>query len=55
MPSSEIAFAQLLVQAVPFYKELTLEQLGGPGTIWPERTEALALTAARQRSVGIPS
>jgi NADH-quinone oxidoreductase subunit G len=34
-----MAFAQL-VEAVPFYKGLTLETIGGRGVRWPEREEA---------------
>jgi NADH-quinone oxidoreductase subunit G len=40
--TSSMAFAQL-VEAVPFYKGLTLEQIGGRGVRWPEREEAAAL------------
>jgi NADH-quinone oxidoreductase subunit G len=43
--TSPIAFAQL-VSAVPFYRGLTLEQLGGRGVRWPEREEASAMPAA---------
>jgi NADH-quinone oxidoreductase subunit G len=40
--TSPIAFAQL-VSAVPFYRGLTLEQVGGRGVRWPEREEASAM------------
>jgi NADH-quinone oxidoreductase subunit G len=36
--TSGMAFAQL-VEAVPFYKGLTLETIGGRGVRWPEREE----------------
>jgi NADH-quinone oxidoreductase subunit G len=38
-----MAFEQL-VQAVPFYSGLTLEEIGGHGVRWPERPEAATLT-----------
>ncbi len=37
--TSGMAFGQL-VEAVPFYAGLTLEELGGHGVRWPEREEA---------------
>jgi NADH-quinone oxidoreductase subunit G len=39
--TSSIAFSQL-VEAVPFYNGITLEQIGGRGVRWPEREEASA-------------
>jgi NADH-quinone oxidoreductase subunit G len=42
--TSGMAFAQL-VEAVPFYAGLTLEELGGRGVRWPEREAASALLA----------
>ncbi len=36
------AFAQL-VAAVPFYEELTLEEIGGHGVRWPERPQAQSM------------
>jgi NADH-quinone oxidoreductase subunit G len=39
--TSSMAFAQL-VQAVPFYEGLTLEEIGGRGLRWPEREQAAA-------------
>jgi NADH-quinone oxidoreductase subunit G len=41
--TSSMAFAQL-VEAVPFYEGLTLEQIGGRGVRWPEREQASAFT-----------
>ena len=38
------AFAQL-VAAVPFYEGLTLEEIGGHGVRWPERPQALSMSA----------
>ena len=38
--TSSMAFARL-VEAVPFYRGLTLEAIGGRGVRWPEREEAL--------------
>jgi len=46
------AFAQL-VDAIPFYAGLTLEELGGHGVRWPERPQAAAISAGRQTSVGL--
>ena len=40
--TSSMAFAQL-VEAVPFYKGLRLEEIGGRGVRWQEREEAGAL------------
>jgi NADH-quinone oxidoreductase subunit G len=40
--TSSMAFAQL-VDAVPFYKGITLEQIGGRGVRWPEREGAANL------------
>jgi NADH-quinone oxidoreductase subunit G len=40
--TSGMAFAQL-VEAVPFYAGLTLEEIGGRGLRWPERPAAEAL------------
>jgi NADH-quinone oxidoreductase subunit G len=40
--TSSMAFAQL-VDAVPFYAGLTLEEIGGRGVRWPEREQASAL------------
>jgi NADH-quinone oxidoreductase subunit G len=37
--TSSMVFAQL-VEAVPFYKGITLEEIGGQGIRWPERDEA---------------
>ena len=37
--TSSMAFAQL-VQAVPFYEGITLEEIGGRGVRWPEREAA---------------
>jgi NADH-quinone oxidoreductase subunit G len=37
--TSSMAFAQL-VEAVPFYRGLTLEEIGGRGVRWPEREAA---------------
>ena len=42
--TSSMAFAQL-VDAVPFYAGLTLEQIGGRGVRWPERPQAGAMPA----------
>jgi NADH-quinone oxidoreductase subunit G len=43
--TSGMAFAQL-VEAVPFYSGLTLDELGGRGVRWPEREAAAGLPAA---------
>ena len=45
-PTSASVFAQL-VAAVPFYEGLTLEQLGGRGRRWPERSPGSTLWPAR--------
>jgi NADH-quinone oxidoreductase subunit G len=42
--TSPMAFAQL-VEAVPFYAGLTLEDIGGRGVRWPEREAASAMPA----------
>jgi NADH-quinone oxidoreductase subunit G len=41
--TSSMAFTQL-VEAVPFYEGLTLEEIGGRGVRWPEREQASALS-----------
>jgi NADH-quinone oxidoreductase subunit G len=43
--TSAMAFAQL-VDAVPFYRGLSLEEIGGRGLRWPEREAASALPAS---------
>jgi NADH-quinone oxidoreductase subunit G len=43
--TSGMAFKQL-VDAVPFYDGLTLDQLGGRGIRWPEREQAAKMPAA---------
>ncbi len=43
--SSGMAFGQL-VEAVPFYAGLTLEEIGGHGVRWPAREQASALPSA---------
>ncbi|MBV8220577.1 MAG: molybdopterin-dependent oxidoreductase, partial [Solirubrobacterales bacterium] len=43
--TSPMAFAQL-VEAVPFYRGLTLEEVGGRGVRWPEREAASEMPAA---------
>jgi NADH-quinone oxidoreductase subunit G len=43
--TSGMAFRQL-VEAVPFYAELTLEEIGGRGVRWPERDQAATLSGA---------
>ena len=42
--TSPMAFGQL-VDAVPFYKGLTLEEIGGRGVRWPVRDEAASIPA----------
>ena len=42
-----MATAQL-VEAVPFYAELTLEEIGGKGVRWQERDAARAHPAQEQ-------
>jgi NADH-quinone oxidoreductase subunit G len=49
--TAQIAFAQMAT-AIPFYRGLTLEQLGGRGLRWPEREEASALPAPSARPTG---
>jgi NADH-quinone oxidoreductase subunit G len=44
--TSPMAFAQL-VAAVPFYRGLTLEEVGGRGVRWPPRPEASGLATVR--------
>ena len=39
--TSAMAFRQL-IEAVPFYEGLTLEEIGGRGVRWPERPQAEA-------------
>ena len=48
--SSPMAFEQL-VQAVPFYAGLTLDELAGRGVRWPARPEASALPAEASPAV----
>ncbi len=43
--TSSMAFAQL-VEAVPFYEGLTLEEIGGRGVRWPAREAASKMPAA---------
>jgi NADH-quinone oxidoreductase subunit G len=43
--TSGMAFKQL-VEAVPFYEGLTLEEIGGRGVRWPARKQAAALPAS---------
>ncbi len=47
--TAAMAFRRL-VDAVPFYEGLTLEQLGGRGVRWPERDQATALPAVARPS-----
>ena len=44
-----------LFDAVPFYGDLTLEELGGQGVRWPARPQAAALPAAAGESVARPA
>ena len=44
--TSPMAFAQV-VDAVPFYGGLTLEEIGGRGVRWPEREQASAFPGGR--------
>jgi NADH-quinone oxidoreductase subunit G len=44
--TSPMAFGQL-VDAVPFYEGLTLEQIGGRGVRWPAREQASAFPTAK--------
>jgi NADH-quinone oxidoreductase subunit G len=46
--TSGAAFKQL-VEAVPFYEGLTLEQIGGQGVRWPARGQASAMPAGAER------
>jgi NADH-quinone oxidoreductase subunit G len=48
--TSPMAFAQL-VQAVPFYRELTLEEIGGRGVRWQEREAASEYPAAPESTI----
>jgi NADH-quinone oxidoreductase subunit G len=50
--TSGMAFKQL-VEAVPFYDGVTLEEIGGRGVRWPARAQAAALSAGA--SVGAPA
>jgi NADH-quinone oxidoreductase subunit G len=52
--TSGMAFAQL-VEAVPFYAGLTLEELGGRGVRWPEREAASALLADGRSAEIVPT
>ncbi len=52
--SSGMAFAQL-VEAVPFYAGLTLEEIGGRGIRWPELEAASALPAGGPFTVIVPA
>ena len=45
--TSPMAFAQL-VEAVPFYDGLTLDEIGGRGVRWPERPQASAMPAGER-------
>jgi NADH-quinone oxidoreductase subunit G len=47
--TSGMAFTQL-VDAVPFYAGLTLEEIGGRGIRWPERKQASAMPAGARSS-----
>jgi NADH-quinone oxidoreductase subunit G len=49
--TSGMAFAQL-VEAVPFYAGVTLEELGGRGVRWPEKAAAEAL--GEEQAPGVP-
>ncbi len=50
--TSGMAFADL-VQAVPFYRGLTLDGLGGRGVRWPEREEASEFPGVSDASVSV--
>jgi NADH-quinone oxidoreductase subunit G len=52
--TSGMAFAQL-VEAVPFYAGLTLDELGGRGVRWPEREAASALLADGRSAEIVPT
>ena len=45
-PRSAAAASAEVFEAVPFYRGLTLEELGGRGVRWPERPGAAALVSA---------
>ncbi len=49
--TSSMLFTQL-VDAVPFYGGLTLEQIGGQGVRWPERPQASAMPAGINPGAG---
>jgi NADH-quinone oxidoreductase subunit G len=49
--TSSTVFAQL-VEAVPFYQGLTLEEIGGRGVRWPEREQASALSVGDKTEIG---
>src|ERR1700733_5375935 len=51
--TSPMAFAQL-VEAVPFYAGLTLEEIGGRGVRWQEREAASAFPAAGESTSPVP-
>jgi NADH-quinone oxidoreductase subunit G len=50
--TSSMAFAQL-VEAVPFYEGLTLEEIGGRGVRWPERDQASALAVGDKPNIEV--
>ncbi len=52
--TSSMAFAQL-VQAVPFYAGLTLEEIGGRGVRWPEREQSVTTFPVPEQSSALPS
>jgi NADH-quinone oxidoreductase subunit G len=52
--TSPMVFSEIIT-AVPFYRGLTLEQLGGRGVRWPERDEASALAAGEVPSASAPA
>ncbi len=47
--TSSMAFRQL-AEAVPFYRDLTLEEIGGRGVRWPEREAASAFPSSDGRT-----
>ncbi len=49
--TSSMAFQQL-VEAVPFYAGLTLEEIGGRGVRWPEREAASAFPVGEAEGLG---
>ena len=49
--TASMAF-QALIEAVPFYRGLSLEAIGGRGVRWPERDEASAFPAGEGDGVG---